>query len=84
MNQGTKVRVGVYEALSLTPALQEAIESHASSGAITEIALREGMTPMWRDGVEKAKLGLIELEEVARIAAGSLEPGLDIGRKEAA
>ena len=84
MNQGTKGRVGVYEALSLTPALQEAIESHASSGAITEIALREGMTPMWRDGVEKAKLGIIELEEVARIAAGSLEPGLDDGRKEAA
>jgi hypothetical protein len=31
------------------------------------------MRPLWRDGLEKAHAGLTTLEEVARVAAGSLE-----------
>lgn len=63
----------------MTPALQEAIEDENSIASIRNQALRDGMKPMWVDGVEKAQMGIISLEEVARVAAGSLECGLSTG-----
>ena len=73
---GTKGRIGLYEVLTMTPALQAAIEGDGSIATIRDLALREGMKPMWVDGVEKAQMGIISLEEVARVAAGSLERGI--------
>ncbi len=68
---GFKGRVGVYEALSVTPTIQSVIERSASPLELLEAALAEGMRPMWRDGVEKAMLGLTTLEEVAKASAAS-------------
>jgi len=73
-NTGFRGRVGVYEMIRMSPKMQLAVESGASTAALRAEALRGGMCPMWRDGLEKAKLGLTTLEEVARIAAGSIEP----------
>jgi type IV pilus assembly protein PilB len=72
---GTKGRIGLHEILTMTPTLQEVIEESGSIAKIRTTALNEGMKPMWIDGVEKAKLGIVTLEEVARVAAGSLEQG---------
>jgi type II secretory ATPase GspE/PulE/Tfp pilus assembly ATPase PilB-like protein len=57
----------------MTRRLQDAVESGASTGALRALAVRDGMVPMWQDGVEKARLGLTTLEEIASIAAGSLD-----------
>jgi type II secretory ATPase GspE/PulE/Tfp pilus assembly ATPase PilB-like protein len=63
----------VYEMLRMTGDTQDAVEAGASTAEIRSASLRAGMRPLWRDGLEKAHAGLTTLEEVARVAAGSLE-----------
>ncbi|MEX2219215.1 MAG: ATPase, T2SS/T4P/T4SS family [Phycisphaerales bacterium] len=74
LSSGYKGRIGVYELLDLSPSIQEAVDAGASSAAIRVKALREGMRPLWQDGYEKASVGLTTIEEVVRIAAGTIEP----------
>lgn len=66
---GYKGRIGVYEVLSMTPAVQNAVEKGADSGRVREAAISSGMKPMWLDGLAKARLGLTTLEEVAKVVA---------------
>lgn len=68
-NVGMRGRLGVYELLAMTPGVRGAIESNQNTEAIRRVALGEGMKPMWRDGLEKAELGLTTLDEVARVIA---------------
>ena len=70
---GYKGRIGIYEVLHVTQRVQSVIERSASPLDIREAALAEGMRPMWRDGVEKAMLGLTTLEEVAKAAASNAD-----------
>jgi type II secretory ATPase GspE/PulE/Tfp pilus assembly ATPase PilB-like protein len=73
---GYKGRIGVYEVLAFAPGVQRAVESSTSPVALREAALDAGMRPMWRDGAEKAAMGLTTLEEVAKAAAsGETESG---------
>ncbi len=74
LNTGFRGRLGVYEMFRMSPTLQLGVERNASTAVLREEAIREGMRPMWRDGVDKAKLGLTTIEEVAAIAAATLEP----------
>jgi type IV pilus assembly protein PilB len=73
LNTGFRGRVGVFEMLRMTPTVQLAIERNASTAAIRRLAIREGMRPIWQDGLEKACLGLTTLDEVTNSVAGSLE-----------
>jgi type IV pilus assembly protein PilB len=74
LNTGFRGRVGVYEMLDLDREIQEAIDRNASSAAIRALAIGRGMRALWQDGFEKARLGLTTVEEVIRIAAGTIEP----------
>lgn len=76
-NSGHRGRVAAYELLAMSPAIQEAVESKASSAALRKLALRCGMKPMWADGLEKARLGITTLDEVLGIAATSIETDLE-------
>ena len=51
--------------------MQLAIEQAASTNTLRSLALREGMKPMWQDGLDKARLGVTTLEEVAAVAASA-------------
>ncbi len=66
---GYKGRVGVYEVLSMNPAIQRAVEAGGEGGRILEAARATGMQLMWQDGLEKARVGLTTLEELARVVA---------------
>ncbi|MBX3377011.1 MAG: type II/IV secretion system protein [Phycisphaeraceae bacterium] len=68
LNSGTRGRLGIYELVELTPNVQLAIEQGASTATLRTLALREGMKPMWQDGLDKARLGVTTLEEVAAVA----------------
>ena len=68
-NQGVRGRVGIYEVLKLTPGVRRLVEDLASAAAIRRGAVAEGMKEMWRDGLEKVKLGLTTLDEIARVVA---------------
>ena len=66
---GYRGRVGLYELLQFTAPIQTLVEQGGSTKKIRERAIREGMRQMWEDGLEKARLRLTSLEEVAKVAA---------------
>lgn len=68
---GYRGRVGIYELLAMTPDLALEIERGATTNQLNAFAQRQGMFPMWRDGLDKARMGLTSLEEVARAVATS-------------
>ncbi|MDX2115851.1 MAG: GspE/PulE family protein [Planctomycetota bacterium] len=66
---GYKGRLGVYEILRLKPSVQREVEAGGGVARIRSAAAASGMRPMWRDGLDKALIGLTTLEEVARVVA---------------
>jgi type II secretory ATPase GspE/PulE/Tfp pilus assembly ATPase PilB-like protein len=74
LNSGYRGRIGVYEMVNMNTEMQLAIERNASTAQLRAEALKNGMRPMWQDGLDKARLGTTTLEEVAMIAAGTIEP----------
>lgn len=66
---GYKGRVGLYEVMSVTEAIQDLILKRATSSEIQRIAQEEGMINMHEDGYLKALAGQTTLAEVNRVAA---------------
>jgi type IV pilus assembly protein PilB len=64
--EGLKGRVGIYELLRMTEEVRRAIDVGAHGDEIARAAARGGMRAMRLDGLDKARLGLTTLEEVAR------------------
>jgi type IV pilus assembly protein PilB len=60
-------RLGIFELLSITPAIREMIGQKATSQAIKKLAVSEGMITMLENGLEKAFLGLTTIEEILRV-----------------
>ena len=73
-SSGYRGRIGIYELLRVTPELASLIDQDATTRAIEAAAIEQAMTPMWRDGVDKARLGLTTLAEVVRVAATTSAP----------
>ncbi len=67
LQSGYQGRIGIYELLRFTPAIQQAVAAGAPTSEVRLRAVREGMRLMWRDGLNKARLGLTTLDEVARV-----------------
>lgn len=66
---GYKGRVGLYEVMDISEAVQSLIVKRATSAEIQKQAIAEGMVTMRQDGYLKALQGLTTLEEVNRVAA---------------
>ncbi len=64
---GYQGRIGVREVLAINEGIRELIMSRATATQIKEAAIKDGMTTMIRDGLEKAMNGLTTLAEVLRI-----------------
>ena len=71
-NTGHRGRLGVYEVLRMAPRVQRAVEQGADLGRLRVVAGECGMRPMWRDALDKARLGLTTLDEVTRVVAVQL------------
>ncbi|MFN8122868.1 MAG: ATPase, T2SS/T4P/T4SS family [Thermoleophilia bacterium] len=63
---GYKGRMGVYEMLVVSDAIQDLIVEGASTEAITKQAQREGMRTLREDGLMRVMRGETSLEELAR------------------
>jgi type IV pilus assembly protein PilB len=63
---GFQGRIGIYEVLVVSPSVREAILNRASSTAIRDLAIQEGMTTMFEDGLKKAADGKTTLTEILR------------------
>ena len=66
---GYKGRVGLYEVMDVSEAIQSLIVKHSTSAEIQRQAIAEGMITMRQDGYLKALHGQTSLEEVNRVAA---------------
>lgn len=64
---GFKGRVGIYEILTVTPPIREAILLKSSADKIKVLAKNSGMTPIIEDGYQKVISGVTTLEEILRI-----------------
>lgn len=65
--KGERGRVGVFEILKMTPQLENIIIENPNETAIIAEGKRQGMLSMRQDGILKALIGEISIEEVIRI-----------------
>ena len=66
---GFRGRIGIYELLAMTPAIENLVIGHVSSTDISVQARKEGMTTMFEDGLEKVLSCMTTVEELKRVAA---------------
>lgn len=64
---GFKGRIGIYEVLGSSKAIQKLIVTSATSSDIQTQAMTEGMTTMQMDGLVKSLRGQTTIEEVLRV-----------------
>jgi general secretion pathway protein E len=65
-NTGYRGRVALFELLVMTENLRRLVLSGASGDEIKDVALREGMLTVQRDGMQKAREGTTTVSEVLR------------------
>jgi type IV pilus assembly protein PilB len=61
-------RLGVFEVLDVTPAIQEGIALRKSALELKQVAAGEGFQSLFMDGIAKAIQGLTSVEEIFRVA----------------
>ncbi len=66
-------RVGLYEIMKLNREIQELVDSGASTFAIQDAAVKNGMFTLAMDGKRKTLAGLTTVEEVTRVLGLELE-----------
>lgn len=66
-NTGYKGRVGVYEALLVSDAIERLTAERATSDEMHKVAIEEGMITMRLDGYEKVRQGITSIEEIMRV-----------------
>jgi type II secretory ATPase GspE/PulE/Tfp pilus assembly ATPase PilB-like protein len=67
--QGTKGRVAIHELLISTDEIKHCIQRKASASEIRDIAVRNGMTTLLQDGIEKSISGKTTLSQVAAVCS---------------
>ncbi len=68
-SEGYKGRVGVYEVLRISEAIERLIVERNTADEIKRLAVSEGMIAMIEDGFEKVQKGITSIEEVMRVIA---------------
>ncbi len=66
-------RLGIYEILTMTPALRQLVKPDADVSKIRALAIKEGMFPLHVAGAKKICAGLTTMDEVFRVAGASGE-----------
>lgn len=69
-SSGYKGRVGIYEVVKITKALQRIIMEDGNAIEIADAAKAEGFNDLHRSGLVKAKQGVTSLAEVNRVTMG--------------
>lgn len=67
-NTGFRGRSGIYEMLTITPAIRKAITPETNLAKLTKLARQEGMQPLIINGAEKIAAGLTTIEELFKVA----------------
>ncbi|RJP45560.1 MAG: type II secretion system protein GspE [Desulfobacteraceae bacterium] len=67
LNSGYRGRLGIYEIMLLNDSLQNMIMKTHDSHQIKSEAIRQGMTTLYQDGINKVLCGTTTVEEVLRV-----------------
>jgi type IV pilus assembly protein PilB len=65
---GYRGRLGIFELMMMTNKLRELAFAGASTQEIRRLAVSQGMTPLYDDGIRKVLNGTTTIEEVFRVA----------------
>ena len=68
---GYRGRVGLYEVMRMTPEIQTLALERSPSEAIRDMAVRQGMTRLRDDGLQKVRQGRTSIAEIARVIGSS-------------
>ena len=66
-NTGYRGRIGLYEVMQMSEEIERLTVERASADAIREVSMQQGMMTLREDGLEKARMGITSLDEVARV-----------------
>ena len=66
-NTGYRGRIGLYEVMKMNEEIERLTVERASADAITAAAAAQGMISLREDGLEKVRMGITSIEEVARV-----------------
>ncbi len=66
-NTGYRGQIAIFELMKMSDAIRAMVLKMAPSGEIREQAIKEGMTTIFEDGLDKAKKGITTLDEVLRV-----------------
>ncbi len=64
---GYRGRIGLYEVMPMSEEIERLTVERASSDEIKAVAIEQGMQTLKQDGLEKARMGITSIEEVARV-----------------
>jgi general secretion pathway protein E len=67
-NTGYRGRSGIYEMLTITPALRKLIKPETDLAQLRNLAYQEGMQPLMLNGAEKVAAGMTTIEELLKVA----------------
>jgi type IV pilus assembly protein PilB len=67
---GQAGRIGIFEVMPVTPAIESLILNKASDTEIRKTALEEGMYSLRMSAVEKLKAGIVSIDEVFAVTSG--------------
>jgi len=76
--KGFRGRIGIYELMMITAKIREQIFENRSSQEIRKVAVAQGMTTLYVDGIHKVLKGVTTLEEVYRVAKRSEQDFVDV------
>jgi len=72
-HSGYAGRTALFEIVLMTSRLQELIQKRGSGPELRELAIREGMIPLRKDGWLKVADGVTSVEEILRVTTSELE-----------
>jgi len=64
---GYRGRIGLYEVMPMSEEIERLTVERASSDEIKAVAIQQGMQTLKQDGLEKVRMGITSIEEVARV-----------------
>jgi type IV pilus assembly protein PilB len=66
-NTGFRGRAGLYEVMPMTEEIERLTVDRASADVIRSTAIQQGMMSLRDDGLEKARMGMTSIGEIARV-----------------
>jgi type IV pilus assembly protein PilB len=66
-NTGYRGRIGLYEVMQMSEEIERLTVERSSAEVIRAVAVQQGMMTLRDDGLEKARMGITSLDEVARV-----------------